>query len=358
MGEATRDITGTTLSVFCIGLLLAASFWTVRPFLTSFVWATMIVIATWPVMLWLQAHLWRSRGAAVTVTLVLILLVVIVPFLLAMLTLIDRGDEVAGRLASITEIHLPAPPEWVDGIPLVGPKIADSWRHLISLSEQELATQLGPFTKKAVKWFVAQAGSLAMMVLQFFLTVVISGVLYARGEAAAAGVGGFARRLAGRHGEEAATLAARAVRSVALGIVVTAIIQSAVGGIVLAAVGVPHAALLTAAMFMLCLAQFGPAPVMIPAVVWLYWNHGALWGTLLLVFAIMAQIIDNFIRPVLIRRGADLSLALVIPGVIGGLISFGVMGLFIGPVVLAVAFTLLKVWVRREGASMPAAEDR
>ncbi len=112
--------------------------------------------------------------------------------------------------------------------------------------------------------------------------------------------------------------------------------------------GVPAAALLTAVMFILCLAQIGPGLVLIPVVIWLYWAHGALWGTVLLVFTVVAATIDNFIRPVLIKKGADLSLVLIIAGVIGGLIAFGIIGLFIGPVVLAVTYTLLKVWVSHD----------
>ena len=98
----------------------------------------------------------------------------------------------------------------------------------------------------------------------------------------------------------------------------------------------PAAAVLTAVMFMLCLAQIGPGLVLVPVVIWLYWAQGALWGTVLLVFTVVAAQCDNVIRPVLIRKGVDLSLVLIIPGVIGGLIAFGIIGLFIGPVVLAV----------------------
>ena len=103
-------------------------------------------------------------------------------------------------------------------------------------------------------------------------------------------------------------------------------------------------------MFMLCLAQIGPALVLVPAVVWLYWNDGALWGSILLVFSILAITIDNVVRPVLIRKGADLPLILIFAGVIGGLFAFGIIGLFIGPVVLAVTHTLLKAWISGSGA--------
>lgn len=351
----TLDLTKTTLAVLFIVTLMAASVWIVRPFLTSFIWAAMIVIATWPALLWLQAHLTKRRGAAVAVMLFLILVVVVAPFLFAVLTIIGNGDDIAQWVRTLADARLPAPPAWVEHIPLAGKSVASKWEHFISLSNEEIATQLAPLTRKATRWFVAQAGGFIVIILQFFLMVIISGALYAKGEAVSGGVRRFARRLAGRHGEEAAVLAAKAIRGVALGVVVTAMIQSVIGGIALAATGIPAVALLMAVMFILCLAQLGPALVMIPAAIWLYSTDGVLWGTFLLVLAIAAQVIDNFIRPVLIKKGVDLSLFLIIPGVIGGLVAFGVVGLFIGPVVLAVTFILLKVWIRQgESDGAPA----
>jgi predicted PurR-regulated permease PerM len=199
-------------------------------------------------------------------------------------------------------------------------------------------------------WFLSQAGSVATVLLQFLLTVIISAIMYAGGERASAGVLSFAVRLAGPRGEEVTVLAAKAIRSVALGIVVTALIQTVIGGTGLVVSGVPGAPVLTAVVFMLCLAQLGPILVMVPSVIWIYWKGEPLWGTVLLIFTIIAGGIDNFIRPFLIKKGADLPLIMIFAGVIGGLIAFGVIGLFIGPVVLAVTFTLLKAWVSGSGS--------
>jgi predicted PurR-regulated permease PerM len=144
---------------------------------------------------------------------------------------------------------------------------------------------------------------------------------------------------------------------VALGVVVTALAQSLLGGIGLAISGVPFAALLTGLMFFLCIAQLGPTLVLAPAVIWLYWSGETAWGTVLLVFAVVAGTIDNFLRPLLIKMGADLPLLLIFAGVIGGLISFGLIGIFVGPVVLAVAYTLFQAWLddEREPADVASA---
>ena len=355
-GPPTRDVTRITLAVLFIGMLIIATFLILKPFLTSIVWAAMLVIATWPIMLWIQTRLKNSRGLATLVMTLLILMVVIVPMLLVVFTIIDKADDIAYRFKTLATVKLPPLPEWVGKIPLVGKKIADRWQYIASLSQEELATQLTPFARRAVGWFVAQAGSIAVMMVQFLLMVITSAILYVHGETVADGVRRFALRLAGQNGEEAVILAAKAVRGVALGIVVTAVIQSSIGGIGLIVAGVPAAALLIAVMFILCLAQVGPGLVLLPAVIWQYWTQGALWGTVLLVFAIIAAFVDNFIRPVLIKKGADLSLVLIIAGVIGGLIAFGVIGLFIGPVVLAVTYTLLKVWVSAGDSAEAQAE--
>jgi predicted PurR-regulated permease PerM len=132
---------------------------------------------------------------------------------------------------------------------------------------------------------------------------------------------------------------------VALGVVVTALIQAVIGGLGLFIARVPFAAVLTAVMFMCTVAQIGPLPILVPAVAWLYWSGSPAWGTFLLVVTVVAATVDNFIRPFLIKRGADLPILLIFAGVIGGLIGFGLIGIFVGPVVLAVTYTLLRAWI-------------
>jgi predicted PurR-regulated permease PerM len=339
------DVTRATLAVLFIGTLIAACFWIFLPFLTSFLWATIIVVTTWPVLLGLQARLRGKRSLAVTVMTVMLLLVLIGPFSLAVSTIVDRVGDIATLGKSLAAFTIPSPPGWLDRIPIAGPKVAAAWGEYAALPREELSARLTPYAGKALSWFAAQAGSIMMMFVQFLLTVIICAILYAKGETAASGVRGFARRLAGEHGENAVTLSGKAIRGVALGIVVTAVVQTSIGGIGLVITGVPLAGVLTAVMFMLCLAQAGPGLVLIPAVIWLYSKDGALWGTILLVMTIFALAIDNVIRPLLIRKGADLPLVMIFAGVIGGLVAFGILGLFIGPVVLAVSYTLLEAWV-------------
>jgi len=338
------DLTRTTLGVLLIGMLIASNFWILRPFLPALLWAVMIVVATWPLMLGLQARLWGRRGLAVGVMTLALLLVFIVPFSLAVGTIVENADQIADWAKSLKALVLSAPPEWVAKLPLAGPKLSAAWQEISSAGQEGLLARLTPYAGKLVQWFAAQAGSAGMMVVQFLLTVGIAAILYSKGETVTEGTLRFVRRLAGPQGEEAITLAGKAVRGVALGVVVTALVQSTLGGIGLAVAGVPAPALLSAIMFMLCVAQIGAGVVLIPAVIWLYWSGHNAWGTVLLVVTILVLSLDNFLRPMLIKKGADLPLFLIFAGVIGGLIAFGIIGIFIGPVVLAVTFKLLGAW--------------
>src|SRR5262249_46803935 len=118
-----------------------------------------------------------------------------------------------------------------------------------------------------------------------------------------------------------------------------------IGGVGLVVAGVPFAAILCAILFMLCIGQIGPGPVLIPAIIWMYATQDPLWATVLLFFSVLAMTLDNILRPILIKKGADLPLLLVLVGVLGGLVAFGLIGIFLGPTVLAVAYTLLKSWI-------------
>src|SRR5262249_54865099 len=149
------------------------------------------------------------------------------------------------------------------------------------------------------------------ILMQFLLTVVISAIMYSYGESAAAGIRRFGRRLAGERGENMMLLAGRAVKGVALGIVVTAFVQSVIGGIALALAGVPFATLLTGVMFVLCIAQLGPILVLLPAIVWLWYQDHYAWAIFVLVCTVIVTTLDNVLRPVLIRKGADLPLILI-----------------------------------------------
>ena len=341
----SRDLARITLGVLAIGLMIAASLWVLWPFAAAMVWAAMIVVATWPMMRAVESRVGGRRWLAVVVMTVTILLILVVPLFLAVATIVDNADEIADWTRAAIEAGVPPPPAWVENVPLVGQKIAGEWQKLAATSREELVAQATPYARTAARWLAGQAGGFGLMVVHLLLTIVITAILYATGEHAAKGVRRFAHRLAEQRGEDSVVLAGQAIRAVALGVVVTAIVQSAAAGLGLAVAGIPYAGVLTAIIFILCIAQLGPILVLVPAVAWLYWSGDAVWGTVLLIWTLLVGALDNVLRPILIKRGADLPLLLIFAGVIGGLISLGIIGLFVGPVVLAVTYRLLESWI-------------
>jgi predicted PurR-regulated permease PerM len=343
--DRSADLARTIFQLLALGALIVSSFWIVRPFMMASTWATMIAVATWPVLLHVQAWLGGRRSLAVAVMTVVLLLVLVVPFYFGVTSIVENARHIPEWSRSLTALSIPEPPSWVASVPVIGSRLSARWQQLAAASPEEISTHLVPFAQTALLWFVGQVGSLGLLLVQFLLTVVVVAILYSNGETVTRGADRLARRLAGPEGVMAVHLAARAVRAVALGVVVTAILQSACTGIGLAVAGVPFTPILTALAFILTIAQIGPGLVLIPAVIWVYARSGVVWGSGFLVWAIFCGTFDNFLRPMLIRRGADLPLLLIFAGVLGGLIAFGVIGLFIGPVVLAVAYTLLVDWV-------------
>jgi predicted PurR-regulated permease PerM len=230
---------------------------------------------------------------------------------------------------------------------VIGERLIDRRQTVAAGGPDALKAVVQPYAYAAATWAIATTGGLGRVIVLILVTIILVTILYARGEMAARGALAFVHRLGGETGERTLRLAGQAIRSVALGVVVTALVQSVLAGLGLWLSGIPHPGILTAVAFVLGLAQLGPVPVLGPAVIWLYWTGSTGWATALLIWSLPVAALDNVLRPILIRRGVQLPMLLIIAGVIGGLISFGVVGLFIGPVVLATTYTLAQDWVAR-----------
>jgi predicted PurR-regulated permease PerM len=353
MSEPNRepDLTRTTVGVLFLVALAVASVWVMRPFLLPLIWATTIVIATWPLLETVQRRLWGRRPLAAAVMVLLLIAVFLVPASGAIAVVLANADAIGAQIEWLRTLTLPEPPAWIAELPMFGESLAASWSRLAADGPTGLGQQLAPYARDFAEWLLSQLGRFGMLLVDFLLTTVLAAILYARGEIAGGAVRRFAGRLAGPRGEAATDLAGRAIRGVALGVVITALIQAVVGGLGLLVTGIPMVGLLTAAMFLLSIAQLGAAPVMALASVGLFLDGSVGAGIVLAVWTVVVGGMDNVIRPLLIRRGVELPLLLIFAGVVGGLIAFGVIGIFVGPVLLAVSYTLLRSWV---GDGVPA----
>lgn len=342
---APRELVRAMLVVLFVAGLITGTFWILWPFLPATIWATTLVVATWPLMLQVQHRLWNKRWLAVAVMTMALLLVFIAPFWLAVATIMENFDRLVAWGSAVASFKMPPPPHWLGEIPLFGDELVTLWQRVQASAIAELIAKAAPYAGSAAGWLVGVLSGFGIVIVQFLLTLMIAALMYAGGDRAEVIAERFGHRLAGARGRAAILLAGQAIRSVALGVVVTALLQSVMAGFGLAMSGVPLAAVLTAVIFMLCIAQLGPGLVLIPAIVWLYWSGEPGWGTFLVVWTIIIISLDNIVRPLLIRKGAHLPLVLLLAGVIGGLIAFGLVGIFLGPVVLAVAYTLLQAWL-------------
>jgi predicted PurR-regulated permease PerM len=348
MRDIRHDLTRNTLAIFFIVGLIGLSLWVLRPFLAAGVWAAMIVVATWPAFLSLASRLGGRRLPAIALMTLGMLLLLVLPLWLAIDTISGNADALTAAADYLIDNGLPPLPAWVSGLPFIGSTLASLWGQLAAGGADGIIAQVTPYAADTGKWVLAQVGGLGGMLVQFLLIVTIAAIMYASGESSARLVRRFGRRLAGVRGENSVVLAGQAIRGVALGVGVTAIVQTLLGGLGLVVAGVPFAALLSAVMLMLCIAQIGPLLVLLPAAGWLFSAGDTGLAVFLLVWSVIVGSLDNFLRPMLIRRGADLPLLLIFAGVIGGMLGFGLIGIFVGPVVLAITWTLLQAWIADE----------
>jgi predicted PurR-regulated permease PerM len=339
------DLARIVIGVATLLLLVSGSLYILRPFLLALIWATTIVVATWPVLLAVQHRLGDHRGLAVAVMLLALLVLIVLPLYGAVSTLTAHADDIMAVVKGLPTYAPPPPPNWLSNIPLLGPRIAREWQTLSNAGPGGILASLEPYASDVAHWLILRVSAVGVLMLHLLLTVLIAGILYAKGETAALTVTRLAQCTAPENGAAIVRLVGLSIRAVALGIVVTALLQTALGGLGLWVAGVPFAGVLTALLFVLCLAQIGPLLPLLACVAWLFSRNAHVTAILLLAWSLGVASLDNLLRPILIQRTVALPMSLILAGVLGGLIAFGLVGLFVGPVILSVTFALMQAWI-------------
>ncbi|MDN0074612.1 AI-2E family transporter YdiK [Crenobacter sp. SG2303] len=358
--EARRgsDLARIVLAVGTLLLLIGGSLYVLRPFVPAIIWGGMIVVSTWPALLALQHRLHERRGLAVLIMLLMQIVVIIVPIYLAVATFVENAADVRVFVQGLPTYALPSPPHWLAGVPVVGSRLTHQWQLLADAGPGGVLARVQPYAAMVTRWLLTQISLLGLFMLQLLLMVIVCGLLYAKGEVAAHLVIGLAQRVAPQNGAEIIHLAGQAIRAIALGVVVTAVVQASLGAFGILVAGIPYAGILSALLFVVCLLQIGPLIPLLGCVAWLFMNGSQFAAVLLLVWSIGVGMVDNILRPILIRRAIELPLALILSGVLGGLLTIGVVGLFIGPVILAVTYHLLLAWIEPAAPSTTVAADK
>lgn len=337
------DLSKSILSLIFIIAISVLSFLVIHPFILGFSWASMIVIATWPLMLKIQKVFCGKRIVSIVIMIAILLLLFILPVFFLVKSLIATSIPIIHWFSSNTLEF----PEliWLQDIPLIGKKIFLSYQELLDGDGGELIREVRPYMGRTTEFVIIQTKNFGLFVIHLTLMLLFSIVLYWNGEKISKSIRHFASRLNPKNGDAIVLLSVQAVRAVALGVAVTALIQAVLSGIGLLISGVPYWALLMIIIVFSCLIQLGPLPILIPSIIWLYWNGDTTWGTVLLIWSCLVFILDHILRPFFIRMGADLPILLILSGVVGGLLAFGMIGLFVGPVVLIISYRLIISWM-------------
>jgi predicted PurR-regulated permease PerM len=345
-----------TITLVVLAVLVAGVYMVLAPFLSAIAWAAVLVATTWPVFHWMVRREGRPAFAATVMT-ILILTVVVAPFVIVGSTLAENANRLAEFARGVIARGLPEPPQWLHGIPLVGERMADYWTSLTT-DTSGLMEELKRFVDP-LRAFAFKAGAVVGEGLfQLTLSVFIAFFFYRDGEAIIARVRGAVSRIAPVRGQHMLEVAGATTRAVVYGILGTALAQGVLMAIGLYIVGFKAAPLLGLATFFLSPVPIGPPLVWIPCGLYLIFGLDQTgWGIFLLLWgALVVSSVDNFIKPMIISRGSDLPFVLVLLGVFGGVVAFGFIGVFLGPVLLALGFALIKEWAAPH-ASASAEED-
>lgn len=325
----------------------------IRPFTTPILFGTAIAVAAWPIRNAL-VRCGVSRGLTAASLLLLSVLFMLIPMLMIAPHLADQLSKATQHVEALLA-GIPERPSWIERVPVIGGRLSAGWDKLVK-AEGDLLLLLEPYRVDLERWLVAAARGVANSLLEVLLSLIAATMFWNSGDRLVAVLHDALRRLGGPVAERAIDVAAAAIRGVIYGVIGTAGIQAAVLTIGLVAAGIPGAAMLGFLALLLAISQIG-APLLIliwgGAAWWLFRNDHSGWGTFMIAWGIFVSTVDNVVRPWLIGFGIDMPLSLTVLGVFGGFIAFGFLGLFVGPTLIAVVYTLLMAW-RAAVATHPA----
>jgi predicted PurR-regulated permease PerM len=335
------------IQVSAVVLLVVGCLVVLQPFLGAILAAAILCYSTWPIYRYIETKSGGRSWLAALVMTLLIVLVLVVPLALIAFSFRDDVPHLVENARELFARGLPQPPEWVKGIPLIGEPLDAAWRDLAE-SRDKLGAMLKRYSQPVREFLVKAGFIIAEGVVQFILIAFICYFFYRDGAALVIALRNALMRVAGDFTERLLSIIGGTITGVVYGIVGTGLAQAIAALIGFVIAGVPGAFMLASLTFILSIIPAGPPLIWIGAALWLL-NQGetgwaifiAVWG-----FFIISGI-DNVVKPLLISRGASLPFALVLLGVLGGVLAFGFVGIFLGPTLLAVGFNLARGWTEQ-----------
>jgi predicted PurR-regulated permease PerM len=332
------------VALLVLAIIVIGCFFVLAPFLTAMLWAFILCLATWPVFVRARK---LTRGRTVWASLLMTLgiaAVLLAPFVVVGMSLVDNAQQLLEAGRRVVAEGAPDPPAWVGQLPVIGPR-ADAYWSQFSHDKARLLAELKNYIDPIRKFAVASGEALGQGILQLALSIFIAFFVYRDGEAMTRRLLSTVSRIFGDKGRHLAELAAGTTRGVVYGILGTALMQGVLAAIGFMIAGVPAAPLLGLATFFLSPVPVGPPLVWLPAAFWLFSHDHTGWAIFMLVWgAAVVSSVDNFIKPLIISRGSNMPFLLVMLGVLGGVVAFGFIGVFLGPTLLAIGYALLSDW--------------
>jgi len=340
----TAPFVETAIRLGVLGLLLYWSFVLVRPFASIVIWSAVLTVALYPVFEWVTLRLGgRRRLAAVLIT-VLSLLVVIGPAMWLALGLID-GIRMISERFDISTLAIPPPSQAVKNWPLIGDAIYQFW-DLASTNTRAALAKILPQLKPLGSSLLSVGADTGIGIIKFLASIIVAGFLFVPAPSLADGLKKFARRLNATRGEEFVIQAGATIQAVSRGVIGISVLQALLAGIGLMVAGIPQASLLTFAVLILGIIQIGPAIILIPVIIWSWTAMETTSALLFTAYMVPVNLVDNILKPIVMGRGLKTPMLVIFVGVIGGTLGYGITGLFLGPIVLAVIWELLVAWIR------------
>jgi len=344
----------TSIRLGAVLLLAVWCFNIVAPFIAPIAWGVIIAVAVYPAFCKLVAVSGGRIKTTATLLTLISMLLLIVPVVMVGVSMVESVQWLIGQLEA-GSLKVPPPPAGVAEWPIVGSAVHDFW-NLASTNLEAALTQMGPMLKDLGKWLLGRGLGSGLVVLQFLFSLVIAGVFLAAAEPAGRFAYSLAIRIAGPQGGELAQLASATVRSVAQGVLGIAVIQALLAGLGMFVVGVPAAGLWTVLILVLAVVQLPALIVLGPVIFYVFSEASTTVAVIFTIWSLLAGMSDTFLKPLLLGRGVAVPMLVILVGAIGGMITSGIVGLFVGAVVLALGYRLFMAWLENGvSAEDPAA---
>jgi predicted PurR-regulated permease PerM len=342
--DQTTTIIELSIRLGALALLLYWSFLLVQPFISIVIWSAVLTVALYPIFEWISFRLGGRRRLAAALTTILSLLVIIGPATWLALGLIDSFRAISDQL-DLSILRIPPPANSVKEWPLIGEPIYQFWE-LASTNFSAALAKIVPQLKPLGGRLLRVGADTGLGTIKFLVSIVIAGFLFLPAPAIVGAVKRLARRLNPARGEEFADQAAATIRAVSRGVIGISVLQALLAGIGLMAAGIPQASLITFAVLVFGILQIGPSVVLIPVIIWSWTLLDSTTALLFTGYMVPVNLLDNILRPIVMGRGLKTPMLVILIGVIGGTLAYGITGLFLGPIILAVIWELLVAWIR------------